>query len=420
MSDREPDPPGILHVDMDSFFVSVEMLDRPELVGRPVVVGGTGGRGVVASASYEARAYGLHSAQPTAQARRLCPEAVFLPGDHRRYSEVSRRIMEVFEQFTPHVEPLSLDEAFLDVRGAARLFGSGEGIAGQIRAAVLEAERLTCSVGVATNKFLAKLGSEAAKPGAAPSGPVPGPGVVVIEPGEELAFLHPLPASALWGVGPKTRAKLERLAIDTVGDLAALPLEVLRHAVGDAAGRHLHALAHGRDEREVVARPRARSIGHEETFATDLADRDDLDRELVRLADGVAMRLRSAGLATRTVVLKVRFGDFTTVTRSTTVADPIDSGRVLWTTAKRLLDQLDPSPGVRLLGISGSGLVPAGAHQLRLGDDTGLWSEADGAMDRIRARFGTDAIAPASALGARGPRVKRRGDQQWGPDGSAL
>jgi DNA polymerase-4 len=402
---------------MDSFFVSVELLDRPELAGRPVVVGGTGGRGVVASASYEARAYGLHSAQPTAQARRLCPDAVFLPGDHRHYSEVSSRIMEVFRRFTPLVEPLSLDEAFLDVRGAVRLFGSSERIARQIRDAVEQAEGLKCSVGVAPNKFLAKLGSEAAKPTAAPSGPVPGPGVLVIERGQEPAFLRPLPVSALWGVGPRTRERLERLAITTVGDLAAMPLDVLRHAVGDAGGRHLHALAHGRDDRNVVPHQRAKSIGHEETFATDLVDRDHLDRELVRLADGVATRLRSAGVATRTVVLKVRFADFKTVTRSLTGPEPVDSGRALWRTAKELLDQLDTTPGVRLLGLSGTALVPADIRQLRLDDDSDLWSEADGAMDQIRARFGTDAIAPASALGARGPRVKQRGDQQWGPDG---
>ena len=416
MTDQAEEPPGILHVDMDAFFVSVELLDRPELVGHPVVVGGTGGRGVVASASYEARAYGLHSAQPTAQARRLCPDAVFLPGDHRRYSEVSGRIMEVFGRFTPLVEPLSLDEAFLDVRGAVRLFGSSERIAHQIRAAVHEAEGLTCSVGVAPNKFLAKLASEAAKPAAAPSGPVPGAEVLVVAPGEELAFLHPLPVSALWGVGPKTAEKLDRLAIRTVGDLAALPLDVLRHAVGDASGRHLHALANGRDERAVVPHHRAKSIGHEETFPADLADRADLDRELVRLADGVAMRLRSAGVAARTVVVKVRFGDFSTVTRSITVPEPVDSGRALWQTAKGLLDQLDTAPGVRLLGVSGFGLVPAGIRQLRLDDESVPWSDADGAMDRIRARFGTDAIAPASALRAGGPRVKQRGDQQWGPE----
>jgi DNA polymerase-4 len=408
--------PGILHVDMDSFFVSVELLERPELVGRPVVVGGTGGRGVVASASYEARAYGLHSAQPTAQARRLCPEAVFLSGDHRHYSEVSGRIMEIFGRFTPLVEPLSLDEAFLDVRGGRRLFGPSDHIARRIREEVQEAEGLTCSVGVAPNKFLAKLGSEAAKPEASPSGPVPGPGVIVIEPGAELAFLHPLPVGALWGVGPKTKSRLDRLAIRTVGDLAALPLDVLRHAVGDAAGRHLHALAHGRDDRDVIPHQAAKSIGHEETFPRDLTDRDHLERELVRLADGVALRLRTAGVAARTVVLKVRFGDFRTVTRSHTASEPLDSGRALWRTARALLDELDTTPGVRLVGITGTTLVPAGSRQLRLDDDTAPWSEADGAMDEIRARFGSAAIAPASALGAGGPRIKRRGDQQWGPD----
>ena len=418
MTDPPPAVPGILHVDMDSFFVSVELLDRPELVGRPVVVGGTGGRGVVAAASYEARAYGLHSAQPTARARRLCPDAVFLPGDHRRYSEVSRRIMAVFETYTPLVEPLSLDEAFLDVRGAVRLLGSGAQIAADIRDTVERAEGLSCSVGVATNKFLAKLGSQAAKPTPSPTGPVPGAGVLVIEPGEELGFLHPLPVAALWGVGPKTREKLDRLAIRTVGDLAALPLDVVCNAVGDANGRHLHALAHGRDDRPVTPHQRVKSIGHEETYAQDLVAQDEIDRELVRLADGVAMRLRAAGMATRTVVLKVRFADFTTVTRSTTLSDPIESARALWQTAKDLMTQLDPTPGVRLLGISGTALASGGVRQLSLDDDGAPWSEADGAVDEIRTRFGADAIAPASVLDAGGPRVKRRGDQQWGPDRS--
>jgi DNA polymerase-4 len=411
-----PSSSGILHVDMDAFFVSVELLERPELVGRPVVVGGTGGRGVVASASYEARAHGLHSAQPTAQARRLCPDAVFLPGSHGHYSEVSARIMAVFERFTPMVEPLSLDEAFLDVRGALRLFGPARDIAHRIRADLLAEEGLPCSVGVASNKFLAKLGSEAAKPTADPRGPVPGLGVKVIDLGDELSFLHPLPVRALWGVGPKTREKLDRLAIRTVGELAEMPIDALCHAVGDGVGRHLHALAHGRDDRAVIPRQRAKSIGHEETFPVDLTARDDLDRELVRLADGVAMRLREAGVATRTIVLKVRFGDFRTVTRSVTVPDPVDSGRSLWQTAKELLDQLDTAQGVRLLGISGTALVSSGVRQLRLDDDGVPWSEADGAMDEVRARFGTDAIAPASALGRAGPKVKQRGDQQWGPD----
>ncbi|MEL7209839.1 MAG: DNA polymerase IV, partial [Actinomycetota bacterium] len=373
----EPAPPGILHVDMDAFFVSVELLERPELRGRPVVVGGTGGRGVVASASYEARAHGVHSAQPTAQARRRCPDAVFLSGRHDRYAEVSRRIMAVFGRFTPLVEPLSLDEAFLDVRGARRLFGSGPRIASRIREAVSEEEGLSCSVGVASTKFVAKLASEEAKPVAHPQGPIPGPGVFVVEPGRELDFLHPLPVRSLWGVGPRTHQKLERLAVRTVGDLAALPLDVLRRSVGDAAGRHLHALAHGEDERAVVPGQRAKSIGHEETFAADLTERHDLDRELVRLADGVAMRLRSAGMAARTIVLKVRFGDFTTITRSTTLADPVDSGRSIWTEARALLDRVDPTQGVRLLGISGTGLDPAATRQLTFEDQPGQWADAD-------------------------------------------
>jgi DNA polymerase-4 len=407
----------ILHVDMDAFFVSVELLRRPELRGRPVVVGGTGERGVVAAASYEARAYGVFSAMPSVRARRLCPDAVFLPGDHGHYAEVSGRVMALFRDVTPLVEPLSLDEAFLDVTGARRSQGEGADIGRALRAEVLEREGLACSVGVAATKMVAKLASEAAKPRATPTGPEPGAEVFVVPAGEEPAFLRPLPARALSGVGPATLARLERLGVRTVGDIADLPLPAVVGALGPTNGRHLHDLARGVDPRPVEPDQKLKSVGHEETFAHDHHQHDTLAREVVRMADGVAGRLRGAGLAARTVTLKVRFGDFRTITRSTTVDGPIDDGPAIARHAAALLDAVDPTPGVRLLGVSASGLVEGGARQLSF-DDAGApaWHEASEAMDAIRARFGDGAIGPGAAVGRDGLRVKRRGDGQWGPD----
>ena len=407
----------ILHVDMDAFFVSVELLRRPELRGRPVVVGGTGDRGVVAAASYEARAYGVFSAMSSVHARRLCPHAVFLPGDHAHYGEVSGRVMAIFRSHTPLVEPLSLDEAFLDVTGARRSEGDGAAIGRAIRAEVLAEEGLTCSVGVAATKMVAKLASEAAKPRATPTGPEPGEGVHVVAPGDEDAFLRPLPARALWGVGPATLARLERLGVRTVGDIADLPDPALVGAIGPTNGRHLGRLARGIDPRPVEPDLRVKSIGHEETFPTDLHDRADLERELVRMADGVAWRLRRDQRAARTVTLKVRFGDFRTITRSITLPAPVDDAPAVGAAARALLREVDPAPGVRLLGVTGSGLVEAGARQLSFDDVEGPdWHHASGAVDAIRQRFGDSAIGPASSVGRRGLRVKRRGDGQWGPD----
>ena len=407
---------SILHVDMDAFFVSVELLRRPELRGQPVVVGGEGDRGVVAAASYEARHYGIHSAMPSVRARRLCPHAVFLPGDHAHYGEVSTRVMAIFRSFTPLVEPISLDEAFLDVTGSRRLKGTAVEIAHAIRAEVAEQEGLTCSVGVAPTKFVAKLASEAAKPTAGKDGPRPGLGVKVVDPADVLRFLHPLPVQALWGVGPKTLEKLTSRGIRTVGDLAALPEDDAARHLGDANGRHLRRLAHGIDDRAVEPDLRPKSIGHEETFARDHHRLDPLRRELVRMADAVAARLRDHGFAGRTVTIKVRFHDFRTITRSVTLPTAIDAGPAVARAAKALLDQVDPASGVRLLGVSVSHLTDGGARQLTLDDvEAPGWDDATKAIDEIRRRFGDDAIVPATLRDEHGIRVKRRGDQQWGP-----
>ena len=304
---------------MDAFYVAVEVRRRPELAGQPVVVGGTGRRGVVAAASYEARRYGIHSAMPSERARRLCPQAVFLPGDHGLYGQVSEEVRPCSGRTrrwwspSPSTRPSSTSPA--PAGSSAR----GARSPRRIRARVRDELALACSVGVAPVKMIAKLASEAAKPRASPAGVRPGAGVVVVEPGEELAFLHPLPVQALWGVGPATLARLQRLAVTTVGDLAAVPEATLVGALGQANGRHLHQLANGIDDRPVVADRELKSVGHEQTFARDLTAADDLGREVVRMSDAVATRLRAAGLAGRTVTLKVRFASFRTITRSSTV-----------------------------------------------------------------------------------------------------
>lgn len=388
-------PRTILHVDMDAFFVSVELLRRPELRGQPVVVGGSGNRGVVAAASYEARSHGIFSAMPSTRARRLCPHAVFLPGDHKLYGEVSRRVMAIFRSYTPLIEPLSLDEAFLDVSGALRLFGDGPTIGARIRNEIFEQEQLWCSVGVAPSKFLAKLASEKAKPKISPDGPINGAGVHVVEPGAELAFLHPLPIRDLWGVGPATFARLDRIGVQTVGDLAALPLPTVTTAVGDATGRHLHNLAHALDTRDVNPDGETKSISHEETFSFDRPDAESLYADLVRMADAVATRLRRADLEARTVTIKVRFPDFETLTRRVTLDRATDSGIEIAREAKQLLARLDLGRGVRLFGVGTSQLQATGARQMTFDDAVApRWSEADAAVDSIRERFGDQAIGP--------------------------
>ena len=415
-----PTEPTILHVDMDAFYASVEVLRDPSLAGQPVIVGGSGDRGVVASCSYEARAFGVRSAMPSARARRMCPSAVFVHGDMSRYVGYSRRIHEVFSSFTPLVEGISLDEAFLDVAGARRLFGPAAQVAALIRDRVRADTGLSCSVGVAPSKLLAKLASRAAKPTATPAGIDPGPGVVVVRPGEELAFLHPLPVTELWGVGPATAERLRSRGVRTVGDLADVPVVALVSWLGTANGRHLHELAWARDSRPVEPERAVKSVGHEETFAVDLVDRGALHREVVRQADAVATRLRESSMAGRTVTVKVRFNDFATITRSRTLPEAVDTAPEVASVAGDLLDGVDAAGGIRLLGVSVSNLAAGGAaRQLTFGQDGPAWTDASRAMDGVRARFGATAVGPAALLGGDGVGVRRPGDHQWGPGGGS-
>ena len=388
----------ILHVDMNAFFVACELLRRPELVGQPVVVGGSAQRGVVAAASYEARQFGVKSAMASAQAHRLCPHAVFLDGDHDYYGEISRQVFEVFHHFTPLVEGLSLDEAFLDVTGAQRMFGVASEIARQVRDAVRDRVGLACSVGVATSKFIAKLATEFAKPRASRERIDPGPGVFEVAPGTELAFLHPLDVGMLWGVGPVTLEKLHRLALRTVGDVAACDRRVLTAALGAGLAEHLCDLSHAIDDRAVEPDRETKSIGSEETFAHDVSSPSELRRHLLRMADTVARRCRDQGLAARTVTLKIRYGDFSTVTRSHTLAEPIDTSQAMLAEIDHLLADIDVARGVRLAGVSARNFAaPDTQMQLFDGDErqtkNANWGIASRAMDRIRRRFGDDAIS---------------------------
>lgn len=384
----------ILHVDMDAFYASVETIKDPSLKGRPVVVGGQGGRGVVTSASYEARAFGVRSAMPTITARRLCPQAVFVSNDFATYQDYSTRIREVFVTFTPLVEPLSLDEAFLDVAGSIRLFGPPLEIARRVKAAVKELG-LDCTVGVAPNKFLAKLASTRAKPD----------GLLVVAADTMVAFLNPLPVTALWGVGRQTGEILRRLGLKTVGDLASLSRPTLQRAVGDALGAHLFDLARGIDERPVVPEGGVKSVGSEETFSHDLDSMDDILREILRLSDRSASRLRAKGLSGRTVTLKVRFSNFKTITRSRTLSSEADTAAEIYEVARALYLQLDPDrPRIRLLGVAVTGLAAGPARrQLLLDQREPFHAQASRAVDDIRARFGDEAVGPAALLQERGP-----------------
>jgi DNA polymerase-4 len=388
----------ILHVDLDAFYASVEVLKEPSLTGRPVVVGSPGQRGVVMSASYEARARGLHAAMPSMRARRLCPDAVFVPPDFDAYRAYSNRFREILLSFTPLVEPISLDEAFLDVSGATALFGSPADIAAAIRRGVRTDLSLVCSVGVAPTKFVAKVASARTKPD----------GLLVVAAGQVPAFLHPLPVDALWGVGERTAGTLGGLGIRTVGDMVRAPARILERALGEGQTRHLLDLAGGVDPRKVVPFEAPRSLSHEETYARDLEDRDEVLRELLRLSHRVAARLRSDGYRARTVTVKFRLPSFSTLTRSRTLPDATDVAADLFDVARTLYEALPSGRRrFRLLGVAGSGLIPGGAEQVEL-IRSGRWGEAERALDRVERRFGAGAAVPASLL-RRGRRPHDRG-----------
>ncbi|MGZ6967895.1 MAG: DNA polymerase IV [Acidimicrobiia bacterium] len=406
--------PSILHLDLDAFFASVEQLADPSLRGRPVVVGGLGNRGVVAAASYEARRFGIHSAMPMARARRACPDAAFLSPRFDAYSDASAQVMAVLRDVTPLVEPISLDEAFLDVGGARRSLGGGPEIGQQLRARIRAETGLTASVGAATTKLLAKLASDLAKPD----------GMLVVEPGTELEFLHPLPVTRLWGVGPATRKRLDRFKVETVGDLAKLPESTLARELGASAGAHLHALAWNRDDRPVEPDRAMKSIGHEETFARDRDDLVGLERDALRMADAVTTRLRSASKTARTVQLKIRYGDFRTITRSHTLPSPTDLAAEIGETARDLLRAVDLGAGIRLLGVSVQQLEEGVAVQGRLDLEGGPPAPSgerralEEAVDTVRERFGNDAVGSAAFLERGRLRTGRRASL-WGPDDPA-
>jgi DNA polymerase-4 len=383
--------PTILHVDMDAFYASVEQRDHPELRGRPVIVGGTGRRGVVCAASYEARPFGVHSAMPISIARRLCPHGVFLPPRMSHYSHIGRQIRQIFHAFTPLVEPLSLDEAFLDVRGCEGLFGSAPHIARQIKDQVRAETGLVASVGVAPNKFLAKLAGDLSKPD----------GLAVVTAAEVSGLLGPLPVGRLWGVGARGEQRLHALGIRTIGDLAQRTERVLVDHFGEV-GRHLGRLARGEDDRQVVPDRQAKSISTETTFSHDIADRRLLRTWLLDLVDELASRLRQAGIRTRAVDLKLRASDFRTRTRSRALAEPSDVTEIIWRAAAQLFEDSlsDDLLPLRLLGVGATRLTRDGAVQGDLFDAGAREKQAalDRAVDAIRGQFGISSIRRGQRL----------------------
>ena len=387
-TEDKPTQATILHVDMDAFFASVAERDNPELKGKAVVIG-MGTRGVVSAANYEARKFGIHSAMPVGQARRLAPHAIFLPVDMARYQEVSGHIMEIFESFTPNVEPVSVDEAFLDVTGAKKLLGTGREIAAAIRAKVEAQEGITCSVGIAPSKFIAKLASTHCKPN----------GMLEIKSDRILEFLHPLPVRAIWGVGPKTAESLDRLGLHTVADIANTPRSTLIRALGDATGESLYELAWGRDYRDVVVNEPEKSIGNEETFSRDIDSPEEILREFLRMTEKATARLRDANLFAKTITMKMKFADFSSITRSKTLPLAIDSTHETYEVVKKLYLALrNDGARIRLVGVSLSNLQEDVPVQLELGARERGWREADTAIDKATARFGRASVRPGRLI----------------------
>ncbi|WP_029145027.1 DNA polymerase IV [Microbacterium luticocti] len=380
---------GILHVDMDAFYASVEVLDDPSLRGKPVIVGSPEGRGVVSSATYEARRFGVRSAMPVSQALRLCPVAVVVPPHFARYLELSGQVMAIFHEITPLVEPLSIDEAFLDVRGARRLLGPPGRIARMLRARVREQTGLTCSVGAASTKHVAKIASTMSKPD----------GLLIVAARDTADFLAPLSVRAIWGVGPKSADALESRGIRTIRDIRESPPGVLDRVLGPTGAARIRQLAQGEDPRTVEPERIEKSVGHEETFQVDIADATVLRAELRRLADRVGARLRQAGWEAATVSIKIRFADFTTLTRTQTLGEPTSVGQRIGAAAIDLFDALDRPLPVRLVGVRAERLMPAGAGGLALWDDDAEWRQVDKALDDAAARFGAGTITRAAFLG---------------------
>lgn len=380
----------ILHVDMDAFFASVELLDHPHLRGLPVIVGHKSARSIVTAATYEARQFGVNSALPMSIALRRCPDAIILEPHFERYQHYSRVVMELCDGITPRVERLGIDEAFLDVAGARAIFGSPLQVATLLRQRVHAETGLVCSVGAAATKFVAKLASGMSKPD----------GLLVVPLNETVEFLHPLPISKLWGVGGKTEEVLRSRGYNRIGDLAATPVEVLRRILGDSGAQRLHDLAWGIDPRVVHDGAGEKSIGHEVTFEIDVTDPARVTKELLRMSNMVAVRLRKAGLVGRTVVLKLRFADFTTITRSRTIHEPTDLGRRIFEEVVAILEVTGRQhEAVRLVGVRAEQLQDAAGSPLVLWDESEGWRQAESVMDEASARFGRDSVRPARLIG---------------------
>jgi DNA polymerase-4 len=375
----------IVHCDMDAFYASVAELDDPSLRGKPVVVG-AGIRGVVLSANYSARKFGIRAAMPVGRAKRMAPNAIFVSPDHHRYAEISAKVMQIFESFTPYVEPLSLDEAFMDVTGAQRLLGTPREIGQAIRKRVHDECGITCSVGIASNKFVAKLASGHCKPN----------GLLEIPDDRVISFLHPLPVSDLWGVGPKTAESLQRLGLHQIKDIASTPLDTLKRALGDATGEHLYELSWGRDYRQVVVDDPDQSIGANETFSYDIDDPELILREYLKLTERASTRLRARDQYAKTIGITVRFADFKTITRSKTLPLPISSTHEIYQVVKELYLALKLDRArLRLVGVSLSNLRDDAPEQLMLGQREKGWREAESAVDQASARFGEKSVRPA-------------------------